>query len=188
MVGGGNAARVPDVAVLYARHRGVMYRTAAAYLRSRGVALTVADDAVAEVVRRLLQNGVSADLADDDWEAYLVRAALNAAKDEIKKMTRRPDKVDVADDMRLTRAGLADSRDVEEEVMEAVDRERALRRVHSALKRLPSLQHSVVVGRHLHGRTNADIAADLGVTAGRVSQLYTAGIRALAALLASESP
>jgi len=188
MVGDGNAARPPDVAVLYARHRGAMRRAAAAYLRSRGAALTVADDAVAEVVRRLLQNGVPTDVADDKWEAYLVRAALNAAKDEIKKVIRRPDKPDIADDVSVARAGQADPGSMDEDVAEAIDRERALHRVRQAMRKLPSAQYAAVAGRHLHGRTNGDIATDLGVTDGRVSQLYTAGIRTLATLLANETP
>jgi RNA polymerase sigma-70 factor (ECF subfamily) len=148
----------------------------------------VADDAVAEVMRRLLQNGVPTDVPDDKWEAYLVQAALNAAKDEIKKMSRRRDRPDFVDDIRATRADQPDSTNVEEDVAEAIDRERTLDRVHAELAKLPTPQRQVVVGRHLEGRTNEQLASDLGVTPARVSQLHKAGIRTLAVLLAGDSP
>lgn len=180
--------RRPDVAALYAAHRGAMRRAAAAYLRARNMDIAMADDAVSEVVRRLLQRGIPGDVPHDRWQAYLVRAAINAAKDEVKKASRRPDHPDLANDVREERASTPDPTDLENAVTAAVDAERAIQRVRPALLRLPLAQHQVVVGRHIHGQTNDELASTLGVSSARISQLHSAGIRALAVILAGDPP
>jgi RNA polymerase sigma-70 factor (ECF subfamily) len=184
--GGSSVPRAPDLAALYANHRVAMRRAAAAYLRTRGTDPKLADDAVGEVVRRLQQSGPPANVPADKWEAYLVRAAINAAKDQIKSISRRPDQLDRMDDIGVTYADEPDPTNVEDEVLDALQREQAVRRVRSALNALPSTQQTVVAGRHLKGRTNQDLASELGVTEARISQIHKQGVRALAEYLVED--
>jgi RNA polymerase sigma factor (sigma-70 family) len=165
-----------------------MRRAAAAYLRARGIDAKVADDAVGEVFRRLLQSGVPANVADDKWEAYLVRSATNAAIDEIKKLSRRVDRVDQAGDISETRADQADESTLEDAVIEAVERVRIVDLVRAKVDLLPDAQRRVVAGRHFDGRSNEELATQIGVTSGRISQIHGEGIRRLAGLLAGETP
>jgi RNA polymerase sigma-70 factor (ECF subfamily) len=161
-----------------------MHRATAAYLRALRVEVTVADDAVANVIRRLLEHGLPRDVADGNWEAYLVRAAINAAKDEIKKGARRVDQLAGAGDVSVVFEHEADPVSMEEQVVAAIDTHRLIARVREAIAGLPPAQQRAVIGTFLHGRTNNQVAADLGVSAARVSQLKSAGIRTLGQTLA----
>jgi RNA polymerase sigma factor (sigma-70 family) len=165
-----------------------MRRVAAAYFRARGIDPRVADDAVGEVFRRLLQSGVPSNVPDDMWEAYLVRSAINAAKDEIKMLVRRRDRVDPSGDISDTRVNVADDSSLEDDITDAVERVRIVKLVRAEVDLLPDIQRRVVAGRHFDGRTNEQLATQMGVSAGRISQIHTEGIRTLAGVLAGETP
>ncbi len=162
-----------------------MYRNAARYLRDRGVDIAFASDAVSVVFKRLLQSGVP---TAREWEAYLVRAAINAAKDEVKKASRRPDKPLPTGDVSVVFAAEAEEVEMEDEVIAAIDAERMLKRVLAALDELPEPRRRAVRGRVLEGKTNVQLASELAVTPPYISQLYEAGVRDLTALLGAPDP
>lgn len=185
--------RRPDVAALFQTYYHPMYRRAASYLRDHGVDPSCADDVVSTVMTRLARR-MPTNVGPDDWEAYLIAAALNGARDEVKAAARRrdhPDRFDPHDrddadgpsdgpgePQPRTRAELIDATELDEEIAHALDQERLLTQVRAAIAELPHDQQAVI-RLHLQGRTGVQTAAELRLSAGRISQLKTAAIAAL---------
>lgn len=167
------------------RHGEVMRRAAVRYLRDRHFDVASAEDAVSTVVKRLLECGVPADV--NDWEGYLIRAAINAAKDIIKMSARRRDQLTTTGDLAEACAELTDD-SMEEVVVAAIDNQRAFTRVCALLDTLPAQQCRAVRGRLLEGKQNTELARELEVSSQYVSQLYSAGMRALVAGLTGDMP
>jgi RNA polymerase sigma factor (sigma-70 family) len=164
-----------------------MRRAVARYLSTSRFDPALAEDAVSAVVKRLLERGVSTSVGDN-WEPYLIKAAVNAAKDIIKTTARRPDQVQAAGDVSDCFADTADDTSMEEDVMVAIDNERKVKPVLAAIDKLPHQQRRAVRGRLLEDKKNVDLAGELGVSAPYVSQLYSAGIRTVAATVAEGTP
>lgn len=169
-----------------------MYRRAAAYLRDHGVDPCRADDAVNTVMARLL--GRDPTTPDpDNWEAFLMRAVLNAARDEVGTAANRRERLDPFDEARADDADdgrAADARDprrgrgrrpdpVGDLVAHAIDQERQLAEVHRIVDTLPLDQQAVIHQVLLGGRSGRLVAAELGVNESRVSQLKKAAVTAL---------
>lgn len=178
-----------------------MYRRAAAYLRDHGIDPTRADDALSTVMARILaRNPTTPD--PDDWEAYLMTAVLNAARDEVgtaANRRERPDPLDVGraddtddgrgDDPCQPRRGRGRSPDpVGDLVAHAIDQERQLAEVHRIVDTLPPDQQTVIRQVLLGGRTGREVAEELGVNESRVSQLKKAGVMALKTALIGVTP
>lgn len=172
--------------MLYRRHGAAMRRAAAGYLRAHSLDTTYAEDAVSEVIRRLLTR-MPEDVTGDAWEPYLIRAAVNAAKDQLKAVMRRNDRVGRTGDISETYAEQVSEQDLEDEVTTAVHNARMCEHVLKAIDTLPEGQRRAVGGRLLHRRTNVDLAEEDGTTSQNVSQAYTAGLRRIIELLAGLS-
>jgi RNA polymerase sigma factor (sigma-70 family) len=89
---------------------------------------------------------------------WLYRIARNVAHDLLRQNGALAEPIDEV------AAGSASAAD------ELAQRER-FRALVAAMRRLPSRQRRAIVGRELEGRSHADIANELGVTAGAVRQL-----------------
>ncbi len=162
-----------------------MWRSAAAYLRRHGLDPDGANDAIGAVMARLARKMPNP--IPDNWEAYLVTAATNAARDAAKKNARRPDRPDRAADVSVSHIDTPnEEQPMDDEVADAVDRLRVAARVRQSVDALPPHERKAVRETLLRHRTNRDVGDEMGVTAARVSQLKHAGLRRLASELDSE--
>lgn len=174
-----------------------MYRRAAAYLRDHGVDPCRADDAVNTVMARILGRD-PATPDPDNWEAFMMTAVLNAARDEVgtaANRRERPDPFDAVrpddtdDEPREPRRGRGRRPDpVGDLVAHAIDQERQLAEIHRIVDTLPPDQQTVIRQVLLGGRTGRQVAAELGVNESRVSQLKKAAVTALNTALTGATP
>jgi len=152
----------PDWAALYLKHRDAMHRVATKVLREVGIAHQ-ARDAVQEAMVSLM-----ASPPDDvrNWEAVMVATTRRRALDRLDSAAVRhagPELSEVHD--------RADGGDVSEEVAESIDRKRATAVVWDSLAVLDDRHRKVAWEYVALERPRAEVAADLGVTPGRVSQM-----------------
>lgn len=167
----------PDWAALYQQHRDAMYRVAARVLRDAGRA-DEAGDAVSAAMESLMKSP-PADVKN--WQAVMVTAAKRRALDFLGSAAVRHE-VAVEESRRFDSAvdGLAD------DVAELVDRQRAGAVVWDKLALLDD-RHRAVVREYIQsGRPRQQVAAELGVTPGRVSQMAKEALRILREALDSE--
>lgn len=176
-----------------------MYRRAAAYLRARGVDPRRADDAVNTVMARILSREPSTP-DPDNWEAYLMTAVLNAARDEVSTAANRHERSDTVDPVNggsqpaageptgPVRSHGRQPDPTGDLVAHVVDQARQLAQVRSLIDELPLQQQTVLRQVLLAGRTGQQVAADLGVTEGRVSQLKKAALASLKHKLLGGTP
>lgn len=153
----------PDLAALYAQHRGAMYRVAYSTLRPSGMVAS-AEDAVGAAVVSLMKSGLPTNVVN--WEAFLVKAVKRKAQDIVKSAAVRRAGPSLDD----LHGRTADS-DVGEEVAERVDLQQQLSRMRASLDVLNERQRLVAVEHIGLERPRAEIAAQLGVTPARVSQM-----------------
>lgn len=152
----------PDLAALYLRHREAMHRVAAKVLREAGLA-DQAGDAVQEVMMSLLASppdGVR------NWEAVLVTTAKRRALDRLGSAAVRHAGPELSE-----RHDHADGTDLSEEVTESIDSRRSAAVVRDKLAVLDERHRKVAWEYIALERPRAEVAADLGVTPARVSQM-----------------
>jgi len=167
----------PDWAALYQKHRDAMYRVAATTLRSAG-RQDEAEDAVMAAIESLMKSPPT-DVRN--WEAMLVSVTKHRALDMLGTAAGRHE----APGLTYERGG-PDSVDVAAEVSERVDRARDGGQVWESLSILDSRTRGVVWEYVAKGRQRAEVAAELGVTPARVSQIATEALKKLRAELERE--
>lgn len=166
----------PDWAALYQKHRHTMYRVAYRLLRGTGREVE-AEDVVSTAIVSLMQTPPS---GVKNWEAVLVTAVKRRSVDLLRSAAHR-------------RAGpelkpehdAPDQTDMADEVAELVDRQhRAV--LWDKLTLLDGRHRKVVWDLVALGRARDEVAEELGVTPGRVSQMRNAALRVLRDALIEE--
>jgi RNA polymerase sigma factor (sigma-70 family) len=161
----------PDLGALYLRHRDAMYKVAASVLRDAGLA-SQAEDAVQDAIVSIMAsppNNVR------NWEAFLVTAAKRKALDLIKSAAVRhagPEFTESAHDR-------IDGVDIAEDVADDLDRKERAATAWDCQSILDARHRKVVWDIAALERSRNDVASELDVSPGRVSQMLT---RALADL------
>lgn len=167
----------PDWAALYQQHRDAMYRVAARVLREAGRA-DEAEDAVAAAMESLMK-APPANVRN--WQAVLVTAAKRRALDILGSAAVRHSTS--ADDSRVEEPGVDELAD---DVADVVDRRRAAAAAWDKLALLDARHRKVVWEYVALERPRQDVAAELGVSPGRVSQMAKEALRILREALESE--
>jgi RNA polymerase sigma-70 factor (ECF subfamily) len=164
----------PDWGPLYETHRRAMYLVALSILRRR----ELAEDAVQNAMVSLINNPPS-DVKN--WEAVMVNAAKMRALDIVGSAAERH------------RGGPLDpERDPEsrgltpDQAIDALDVVVKVRKLESVMDVLTDREGQVLVRRVLREESRDAIAADLGVSPARVSQIVTAALSKLRDALANE--
>jgi RNA polymerase sigma factor (sigma-70 family) len=161
-MGEGTLVRAPDLAALYLEHREALLR-AAKHQLAKFSALHRAEDAVHDVFAHLMETPPEHKV--ENWAVYLSSAVRNRAVDIGLQ--------EAGHDRRGDNA-IAVYVDVDEvKTFEAeFDRGRAANLMNRALAELPENERLLVLALYRDGRKNKDMAEELGVTAGRISQLH----------------
>jgi RNA polymerase sigma factor (sigma-70 family) len=167
----------PDWAALYQKHRDAMYRVAARVLREAGRA-GEAQDAVAAAMESLIK---SPPRNVRNWEAVLVTASKRRALDILGSAAVRHASATDASGVDETAVG-----ELADDVAEAVDRRRAAAAAWDKLALLDARHRKVVWEYVALERPRQDVAAELGVTPARVSQMAKEALRILLEALESE--
>ncbi len=160
----------PDWAALYQKHRDAMYRVAGSVLREAGRAAE-AEDAVMTAMESLMK---SPPCEVTTWEAVMVNAAKWRALDILNSAASRhsappvPSSYDQQDPL-----------DLANEVAELVDRRRASGVVREKLATLDERLRYVAWEYVARARPRPEVAAELGVSPGRVSQMAKEALRQL---------
>lgn len=157
----------PDWAALYQRHRDAMYRVAATVLRERGLT-DRAEDAVQSAMASLMK---APPIAADNWEAVLVTVTKRRALDIVKSAEIR------RGGFELDRSyDVADPGDSIDDLVETLDRQRLATKLHEQLSLL-NMQQRYVAWEYLAlGRPRLQVASELTVTPGRISQIAKAAL------------
>ncbi len=167
----------PDWAALYQQHRDAMYRVAARVLREAGRA-DEAEDAVAAAMESLMK---SPPRNVKNWQAVMVTAAKRRALDILGSAAVRH--ASSIDESQVDEPAVDDLAD---HVAEVVDRRRAAAVAWDKLALLDARHRKVVWEYVALERPRQDMAAELGVTPGRVSQMAKEALRILREALESE--
>ncbi len=139
-----------------------MYKVAFSVLREGGIA-DQAEDVVHDAMTSLIS---SPPTGVRSWEAMMVVAAKRKALDRLRSAPFRHAGPELSDDH-----DRANERDEIEEAAEALDRQREGARAWDALAVLDP-RHRLVAREYIvHGRSREEVAAELGVTPARVSQM-----------------
>ncbi|KDE97214.1 hypothetical protein Y900_028525 [Mycolicibacterium aromaticivorans JS19b1 = JCM 16368] len=160
----------PDWAALYQRHRDAMYRVAAKVLREAGLADQAGDAVQAAMVS--LMKSPPADVIS--WEAVLIRITQRRALDILDSAVVRHAGPPLAEEH-----DTADPRYHVEDIDDAIDRQRQARQVTQHFPLLTDQQRYVAWEYVARDRPRSEVAAELGVTPARVSQISAAAIQTL---------
>ena len=158
------SAVMPDIGALYLRYGDTMHKVAASLLREAGLeshARDAVQDAIVSIMASPPQNV-------QNWEAFLVLAVKRKAIDRIRSADARhagPELDESVHDY------VDDRVDVADQVAEAIDCSRRAGFAWDALSVLDDRQRKVVLDITALERSRGDVAAELGVTPGRVSQI-----------------
>lgn len=167
----------PDWAALYQKHRDAMYRVAARTLRNAGQAAE-AEGVVMNAMVSLMENppqGVK------NWEAMMVKATTLRALDHLKSAAvKHASGTDLLDHDGAVQAT------IEDDVIEAVDRERAAATAWDKLSLLDDRHRHVAWEYIAKGRPRDEVAAELGVSPARISQMATKALTELKEALEKE--
>lgn len=166
-----SAGRPPDWAALYAANRDAMHRVAKTVLRGSGLT-DQAEDAVQDAIRSLM---ASPPQEVKSWEAVMVFAAKRRALDLLNTAHVRHAGPEVEDQHYRSET----YQDLSEDVSWDLDRQRMAAAVHDLLRVLPERDRDVVWRRSALEAPRDQVAADLGVSPGRVSQLTKAALEQL---------
>lgn len=165
------AAPPLDWAALYQRHRDAMYKVAKRELKNAGRPADEAQDVVMAAMESLMKAPPKGVI---NWEAMMVRTTQWRAKDFLKSAAvRHSSSADLADHDEASPAT------VEDDVAEAVDRQRAAAVAWGKLALLEK-RHRMVAEEYIaKERPRDEVAAELGVSPARVSQMATESLRQL---------
>ncbi|MGH3720359.1 MAG: sigma-70 family RNA polymerase sigma factor [Pseudonocardiaceae bacterium] len=161
---------LPDWAALYLKHKDAMHRVAAKVLREAGLA-DQASDAVQDAMVSLM---VSSPGDVRNWEAVMVATAKRRALDRLGSAAVRHAGPELSEEH-----DRADGGDVSEEVAESIDRKRAVALVRGHLAALDGRHHKMAWEYVALERPRAEVAAELGVTPPRVSQMANRALEKL---------
>jgi RNA polymerase sigma factor (sigma-70 family) len=161
----------PNIAALYLQHRDAMYRVAASVLRGTGRESDT-EDVVQEAILSIMD---SPPTGVQNWEALLVTVARRRALDKLKSAHVRHAGGELEDvhDALILRDDFA------EDVIEAVDLQRRAAIAWDCLAVLDERHRIAVWGVVALERPRDEVAAELGVTPGRVSQMVKNGLKIL---------
>jgi RNA polymerase sigma factor (sigma-70 family) len=167
----------PDWAAVYDRCRAAMIGTAAKVFRSaedaRGGESSI--DAVQQVMEETIALGLPTDIDSiSRLQAYLCTAVYRRS---VNIATRKPGTLD-----RLPEQGSSEER-FDDSFMDVVEDSVIAAQAQRLVELLPEAQQHVIREHVLKGRTQQDVADDLGVSDARVRQLLTPGLRQLRSLL-----
>lgn len=167
----------PDWAALYQKHREAMYRVAARTLRGGGREAE-AEDVVMAAMESLMKKPPR---NVTNWEAMMVKATIRRALDLLKSA-----EVKHSSGVELVDHDGALPGTLEDDVAEAVDRQRDAAAAWGALSSL-DVRHRQAVWEYVaKGRSRDDVAAELGVSPARVSQMTTKALKELKEVLERE--
>lgn len=155
-----------DLAAEYARHRDAMYRVAAEVLRGTGVDPA---DAVQNAMLSLLK-GNPADVRN--WEAFFVTVVKRKALDLVRSAHVRHEGAPLEDHEERP-----DGRNFADDVVEGLDRIRRADLARQCMSVLDPRHKKVVWDSVVLNRSRDEIAAELGVTPSRVSQMKAEGLK-----------
>lgn len=164
--------RRPDWAALYRRHREAMMNAVARRLLLAGRDAHEAEDIVHRVFVEVMAR--SPDVIRT-WEAFLIHAALQRTRDHLNSAEIRrafPGGLSPGEEDSGDRPGAPSGGDVEASALAELQEENIRHAVREVLAALPDRQRRVLRLRLFEGRTNMEIAPQLGVTPQRVSQLF----------------
>ncbi|WP_332643569.1 RNA polymerase sigma factor [Aeromicrobium sp.] len=156
------SADPPDWAALYLSHRDAMYRVAASVLRGFGIA-DQADDVVQDAMVSLMGSPPS---EVNNWEAMMVSAAKNRALDRVGSAAVRH----AGPELDPHRLG-GEAPDIADDVAESLDRQRLAAKAWDHLGILDDRHRKVAWEYIALGRDRTEVAAELGVSPARVSQM-----------------
>jgi RNA polymerase sigma factor (sigma-70 family) len=152
----------PDIGALYLAYKDAMYRVAGRVLREVGLEAE-AEDVVSVVITSVLH---SRPTGVENWEAFLVRATRNRAIDKLRSAAVRHAGPELGPEH-----DLPDDHDLGEDVADLVDAQSRAHRVRVSVASLDPRLQTVAweyIGKE---RPRQEIAAELGVSPGRVSQM-----------------
>lgn len=152
-----------DLAALYQRHKDAMHGIAALVLRDVGLA-SEAPEVVHDAIVSIRDSPPE---EVRNWEAFLVTAAKRKALDRVRSARVRHSGPDLSE----TGHDFADGADTAEDVADAIDLQRRAGYVWDALPMLNEQRRKVAWEVVAKERPRGEIAAELGVTPGRVSQI-----------------
>ncbi|WP_028652640.1 sigma-70 family RNA polymerase sigma factor [Nocardioides halotolerans] len=166
----------PDWAALYAKHKDKMWSVARKVLREAGRESDAAD-VVQEAMRSLM---ASPPKSVTNWEALMVATAKRRALDLLDSARVRHDGGELIEE---TTEGLASDEFLAEDVASAVDNQRVGGLLWDALGDLDPRDRQIVWRRFVHERSLRELAAEFGVSEGRISQITKAALTTLRAAL-----
>lgn len=162
-----------DIAALYLRHREAMFKVAATVLRgadgSYG-ALDAVNDAIVSIMSSPRRDEVR------NWEAFLVNAAKRKAQDHLRSAHARRAAPAAAP---LEVGDQTEVDDVAEEVIDGLERQQTIERVQECLTALDDRHRYVLWETVALERPNKEVAAELGVSPPRISQMKTRALTLL---------
>jgi RNA polymerase sigma-70 factor (ECF subfamily) len=165
-------AEVPtDWAALYQRHRDAMYGVAHEVLRGTG-RVDLAGDAVNEAFLSFMKSPPAE--PPRSWEALLVATAKRRALDIIRSAAVRRDAEYVEENLPVT--GATD----DDEVLERLEK---IARAKPVVARLSGRERIVLEQYVICEHPRAEVAAALGVSPARISQIATAVLAKIHAAL-----
>ncbi|OBG63320.1 sigma-70 family RNA polymerase sigma factor [Mycobacterium sp. E735] len=165
-------ADMPDLGALYLRHRDAMHKVAASVLREVGLA-SQAGDAVHDAIVSIMASPPN---HVQNWEALLVTAAKRKALDRIRSADVRragPEFTESVHDQ------IDDDVDIAEDVATEVDRKDRAAVAWDSLSVLDDRHRKVVWDIAALERPRNEVASELGVTPGRVSQMMSEALARL---------
>lgn len=170
MVTSQEPSAAPDWAVLYAKHRGAMHRVAAAELRSAGLA-DHANDVVQQAMASLM---TSPPRSVRSWEGLLISTVKRRAWDLLGSAAVRHAGPELPADH-----GGRDEDCTAEVALAVLDRQRRIETVQQLLRVLDERHRKVAWDYLALDRPRKEVAAELGVSPARVSQMAKEALKTL---------
>lgn len=161
----------PDLGALYLRHREAMYKVAASVLHGVGRESEAGDvmhDAITSIMASPPQNV-------RNWEAFLVKVVKRRALDRVRSAEVRHSGPELDESIH----DRDDGTDIAKEVAEELNRKTRAEAMVNHLTALDDRHRKVVWELVALKRPRSEIAAELGVTPARVSQLKTRALEIL---------
>lgn len=163
----------PDLGALYALHGDAMHKVAASVLRPAGRHHEAAD-AVHDAIVSIM---ASPPKDVRNWEAFLVSAAKRRALDRLGSAAVRR----AGSALPSTIDDVADDVDIEQDVVEYIERARRAGIAWDSLSLLDDRTRKAVWEYIALERPRAEVAAELGVSPSRVSQMVKQALALLQA-------
>lgn len=157
-------ALASELEELFREHHRLIYRTAYSVTGRRGDA----EDVLQVLFLRLLRRGLPPDLQQNP-KGYLYRAAINLSLDTVRNRKRRDQ---VESDLVLVAPAAPPS-----------PHEGRQQRLREAMGQLPPRAVEMLILRHVHGYTDAEIARMLGTSRGTIAVALFRARRKLRTLL-----